>query len=391
MRWKYASARAERDSLVSCAAALTLRPYFERTRSCLLHATVAPFNFPAMIPLWMFPMAIVTGNTYVLKPSERVPLTAMRLAELAMEAGLPPGVLNIIHGSHETVDFICDHPKIRAISFVGGDAAGKHIYSRGSANGKRVQANLGAQNHGVVLPDADGEAAAKALVTAAFGAAGQRCMALSRVVLVGEASNLLPRIVELAKGLTLGPGDAKGTDVPPLTSPHGKARVERLISSGVDQGATIDLDGRGASVADYPDGNWVGPTVLSGVTTEMECYQNEIFGPVLQVVHAATLDEAIALINANPYGNGTAIFTRSGAAARKFTHEVDVGQIGVNLPIPVPLPMFSFTGSRGSILGDHNFYGKGAVTFYTQWKTVTSNWREDEESTALSMSMPTMK
>jgi len=354
-------------------------------------AGIAPFNFPAMIPLWMFPMAVVTGNTYVLKPSERVPLTAMRLAALAEEAGLPPGVLNIIHGSHDAVNFICDHPKIRAISFVGGDAAGKHIYTRGSANGKRVQANLGAQNHAVVLPDADGEAACKALVAAAFGAAGQRCMAISRAVLVGDAKELVPRLAELAGGLVLGPGDVKGTDVPPLTSPQGAARAERLVTSGEAAGASVVLDGRGAKVEGYPDGNWLGPTILADVDPSMECYQNEIFGPVLQVLTVDSLDEAIALINANPYGNGTALFTRSGAAARKFTHEVDVGQIGINLPIPVPLPMFSFTGSRGSILGDHNFYGKGAITFYTQWKTVTSNWKEDEAGQKLAMAMPTMK
>ena len=355
-------------------------------------AGIAPFNFPAMIPLWMFPMAVVTGNTYVLKPSERVPLTALRLAELAMEAGMPPGVLNIIHGSHDTVNFICDEPRIKAISFVGGDAAGKHIYSRGCANGKRVQANMGAQNHAVVMPDADPDATCKALVAAAFGAAGQRCMAISRVILVGEAqTSMLPRLVEMASTLKLGAGGDEGTDVPPLTTPQGAARVERLVTSGVEAGATIPLDGRGAVVDGYPDGNFVGPTILSDVSTEMECYTNEIFGPVLQVLHADSLDDAISLINANPYGNGTALFTKSGAAARKFTHEVDVGQIGINLPIPVPLPMFSFTGSRGSILGDHNFYGKGAVTFHTQWKTVTSNWRDDEVGKPLSMSMPTMK
>ena len=354
-------------------------------------AGIAPFNFPAMIPLWMFPMGVVTGNTYVLKPSERVPLTAMRLAELAMEAGLPDGVLNIIHGTHDAVNFICDEPAIKAISFVGGDAAGKHIYSRGSANGKRVQANMGAQNHAVVMEDAEPDSTAKALVAAGFGAAGQRCMAISRVVLVGKAQEMLPKLVEMAGTLTLGPGDVAGVDVPPLQSAQAKERVERLVNAGVAEGASVPLNGLGATVEGYPDGNWVGPTVLSDVTTDMTCYKNEIFGPVLQVLYADTLDDAIALINANPYGNGTALFTRSGAAARKFTHEVDVGQIGINLPIPVPLPMFSFTGSRGSILGDHNFYGKGAVTFYTQWKTVTSNWKELEgEKTKLSLSMPTM-
>merc|ERR1719240_1088254 len=195
----------------------------------------------------------------------------------------------------------------------------------------------------------------------------------------------------MAQTLTLGPGDVAGVDVPPLNSPQAKERVERLVRAGVDAGAKMPLNGLGAQVDGYPDGNWVGPTILSDVTPTMTCYENEIFGPVLQVLHADTLDDAIALINANPYGNGTALFTRSGAAARKFTHEVDVGQIGINLPIPVPLPMFSFTGSRGSILGDHNFYGKGAITFYTQWKTVTSNWKEDEAGQKLAMAMPTMK
>ena len=353
-------------------------------------AGITPFNFPAMIPLWMFPMAVVTGNTYVLKPSERVPLTSIRLAELALEAGLPKGVLNIIHGSHDAVNFLCDHPKIKAISFVGGDAAGHHIYTRAGANGKRVQANLGAQNHAVVMPDADLEAAAKAITAAAFGAGGQRCMAISRVVLVGEAKALLPRLIELANGLSVGPGDRPGTDVPPLTTAQGKERAERLITSGVSSGATLDLDGRGYTVAGFPDGNWLGPTILSDVDPTMECYRNEVFGPVLQVLTRDSLDDAIGLINANPYGNGTALFTRSGAAARKFTHEIDVGQVGINLPIPVPLPMFSFTGSRGSILGDHNFYGKGAVAFYTHWKTVTSNWNVQDQQ-GMSMSMPTMK
>lgn len=271
-----------------------------------------------------------------------------------------------------------------------GDAAGKHIYDRGGANGKRVQANLGAQNHAVVLEDADPESTVKALVAAGFGAAGQRCMAISRVVLVGGAQALVPRLVELARSLTVGPGTIAGVGIPPVVTPQAKVRIERLITAGVEAGASIPLDGRAYKVDGYPNGNWVGPTILAGVTTDMECYRNEIFGPVLQVLLVNTLDEAIELINANRYGNGTAIFTRSGAAARKFTHEVDCGQVGVNVPIPVPLPMFSFTGSRGSILGDHNFYGKGAVAFHTKWKTVTSNWREDDER-ALSMAMPTMK
>ena len=255
---------------------------------------------------------------------------------------------------------------------------------------QRVQANLGAQNHAVVLEDADPESTVKALVAAGFGAAGQRCMAISRVVLVGGAQALMPRLVELARTLTVGPGTTAGVGIPPVVTPQAKVRIERLITAGVEAGASIPLDGRAYKVDGYPNGNWVGPTILAGVTTDMECYRNEIFGPVLQVLLVNTLDEAIELINANRYGNGTAIFTRSGAAARKFTHEVDCGQVGVNVPIPVPLPMFSFTGSRGSILGDHNFYGKGAVSFHTKWKTVTSNWREDDVR-ALSMAMPTMK
>mmetsp|Transcript_38055 Transcript_38055/g.81041 ORF Transcript_38055/g.81041 Transcript_38055/m.81041 type:complete len:535 (-) Transcript_38055:195-1799(-) len=350
-------------------------------------AGIAPYNFPAMIPLWMFPMAIVCGNTYVLKPSERVPLTTMMLAELAREAGLPDGVLNIIHGTHDAVNFICDAPDIRAISFVGSDSAGKHVYTRGSANGKRVQANLGAQNHAVVLEDADPQAAMSALAAAGFGAAGQRCMAISRVVLVGKAREWLPQLVEKAASLKVGAGTTAGVDVPPLNSRQAMERVERLIAVGVTEGASVALDGRGYKVEGYPEGNFVGPTVVTDVSTSMELYRTEVFGPVLQVLNAETLDEAIAVVNANPYGNGTALFTCSGAAARKFTHEADVGQIGINLPIPVPLPMFSFTGNRGSILGDQNFYGKAAVHFFTQWKTVTSSWKQDRN---VSASMPTM-
>jgi len=352
-------------------------------------AGVAPFNFPAMIPLWMFPLAVTAGNTFVLKPSEKVPLTAMMLADLAAEAGLPDGVLNVIHGAHDAVNFLCDDPRIRAISFVGGDAAGAHIHRRAGANGKRVQANLGAQNHGVICEDASPKAALAAIAAAGFGAAGQRCMALSRVVLVGSASNLLPDIVDQAKKLSLGKFDAPGADVPPLNSAREKDRIEALIGAAEAGGATVALDGRGATVPGLPDGNWLGPTVLK-VTPDMDVYKTEVFGPVLQVLEAETLDDAIALINANPYGNGAAVFTRSGAAARKFQAETDAGQIGVNVPIPVPLPMFSFTGSRGSILGDLNFYGKAGVNFFTQWKTVTSSWKMEEETT-VNMSMPVNK
>jgi len=339
---------------------------------------VSAFNFPAMIPLWMFPMALVCGNTFVLKPSEQDPGTAMLLAEMAMECGVPPGVLNIVHGTKPAVDFICQDPTIRAISFVGGDNVGQYIYEEGAKHGKRVQSNMGAKNHGVVLSDANKESSLNQLVGAAFGAAGQRCMALSTAVFVGEAQKWIPDLVERANKLIVNAGHEPNTDVGPVITPAAKERCERLIQSGIDQGANCILDGRGHVVPGYENGNFVGPTILTNVTPDMECYTEEIFGPVLIILNADTLDDAIEIINNNKYGNGTAIFTNSGSAARKFTHEVDVGQIGVNVPIPVPLPMFSFTGSRGSFRGDLNFYGKAGIQFYSQWKTVTSLWREDD-------------
>jgi len=355
-------------------------------------AGICPFNFPAMIPLWMVPTAIVTGNTYVLKPSERDPGAAAILMELLKEAGCPDGVVNVIHGSHDTVNFICDHPEIKAISFVGSDAAGRHIYQRGCHNGKRVQSNMAAKNHGVIMPDANKASTIAALAGAAFGAAGQRCMALSTAVFVGEAQEWIPEIVEAAKALKVGPGCDASTDVGPVISPAALGRIERLIQSGVDQGATLALDGRGIKVPGYESGNFVGPTVLTNVQPDMECYTEEIFGPVLVVLNADTLDDALKIINDNPYGNGTAIFTTNGATARKFTHNVECGQIGVNVPIPVPLPMFSFTGSRKSFLGDLNFYGKAGMNFYTQWKTVTQLWREGDVTPTGSMTaMPTIK
>merc|ERR1712172_315080 len=323
-------------------------------------AGIAPFNFPAMIPLWMFPMALICGNTYIMKPSERDPTACMALVELLKEAGCPDGVVNVIHGQHDTVNFICDHPDIRAISFVGGDAAGKHIYERGSSNGKRVQCNMGAKNHGVIMPDANKEYTINQLVGAAFGAAGQRCMALTTAVMVGEAGDWVQEVAEKATKLNISAGHEAGTDICPVISPAAKQRIENLIQTAVDEGAELLLDGRNVTVDKYPNGNFVGPTIISNMSTKMTAYVSEIFGPVLCVVHVDTLDEAIELINANPYGNGTAIFTTNGATARKFTLEIDVGQIGVNVPIPVPLPMMSFSGSRGSFLGDSHFYGKQA-------------------------------
>lgn len=341
-------------------------------------AGICPFNFPAMIPLWMFPMATAAGNCMVLKPSERDPGAAMMLAELALEAGLPKGVLNVVHGTHDTVNRTLDHPDIAAISFVGSDAAGKYIYERGCANGKRVQANMGAKNHAVVMPDANPEATVAALTGAAFGAAGQRCMAISAAVFVGGMGRYRQALVDKAKSLKLNAGWEAGADLGPVISPEAKQRIERLIASGIQQGAVCDLDGRGASVAGYPDGNWVGPTILSGVTTGMECYQEEIFGPVLVCLEADSLEEAISIINANEHGNGTALFTASGAAARRFQQDVDVGMVGINIPIPVPLPYFSFTGWRGSFYGDLQMYGRMGVQFYTRVKTVTQSWKDSD-------------
>ena len=347
-------------------------------------AGITPFNFPAMIPLWMFPMAIVTGNTFVLKPSEQDPMVTMRLAELAVEAGIPAGVLNIIHGGERAVNAICDHKDIKAVSFVGSTGVGTHVYNRSSLAGKRVQCMMGAKNHAIVMPDANKEQTLNAIAGAAFGAAGQRCMALPVVVLVGDSKAWLPELVAKAKTLKVNGGTEPGTDVGPVISKGALARITELIESGVKQGATLDLDGRNPVVPGYEQGNFVGPTLFSGVTTDMRIYQEEIFGPVLCVMTADTMDEAIEIINNNPNGNGTAIFTRSGAAARRFQEDIDVGQVGINVPIPVPVPIFSFTGSRASKLGDLGPYGKQVIQFYTQTKTVTARWfDEDADAGAL--------
>ena len=341
-------------------------------------AGITPFNFPAMIPLWMFPMAIATGNTFVLKPSEQDPMVTMRLCELALEAGVPPGVLNVIHGGEEVVNAICDHPDIKAISFVGSTKVGTHVYNRASLAGKRVQCMMGAKNHAIVLPDANKEQTLNALAGAAFGAAGQRCMAVSVAVLVGEAQKWIPDLVAKARSLKISGGTEAGTDVGPVVSCAALSRVESLIERGIADGAKLELDGRKPQIAGYENGNFVAPTIFSGVKPGMSVYEQEIFGPVLALVAASSLDEAIELINANPNGNGTAIFTQSGAAARKFQEDIDVGQVGINVPIPVPVPLFSFTGSRGSKLGDLGPYGKQVVLFYTQTKTITARWFDDD-------------
>lgn len=338
---------------------------------------ITPFNFPAMIPLWMFPMAIVCGNTFVLKPSEQDPLSTMQLVELALEAGVPKGVLNVVHGGKEVVDALCTHELVKAISFVGSTAVGTHVYRLGSEHGKRVQSMMGAKNHAVVLPDANKEQTLNALAGAGFGAAGQRCMATSVIVLVGASQQWLPELVEKAKTLKVNAGNEANTDVGPVVSRAAMQRILGLIEAGVKESATLELDGRGVKVPGYEKGNFIGPTVFANVTPEMEIYRTEIFGPVLLVLSVPTLDEAIALVNRNPFGNGVGLFTQSGAAARKFQSEIDVGQVGINIPIPVPVPYFSFTGSRGSKLGDLGPYGKQVVQFYTQTKTITARWFDD--------------
>ncbi|KAL8627813.1 hypothetical protein Q9189_006495 [Teloschistes chrysophthalmus] len=355
-------------------------------------ASICPFNFPAMIPLWSIPIATITGNTLILKPSERDPGAAIILAELAREAGFPDGVINIVHGAAKTVDFIIDEPAIKAISFVGSNRAGEYIFTRGSAQGKRVQANLGAKNHAAVVPDCNKNHALNAIAGAAFGAAGQRCMALSALVMIGETKEWLPEIAERAKQLNVNGGFEEGADLGPLISPEAKDRIEKIIATAEAEGATILLDGRGQKPEKYPNGNWLGPTIITNVEPHMSCYTTEIFGPVLVCLSVPTLDAAISLINANEYGNGVAIFTRSGSTAARFQKKIEAGQVGVNVPIPVPLPMFSFTGNKKSVAGGgaNTFYGKSGINFYTQTKTVTSFWSaEDALATKASVEMPT--
>ncbi|MFK8040988.1 CoA-acylating methylmalonate-semialdehyde dehydrogenase [Congregibacter sp.] len=338
---------------------------------------ITPFNFPAMLPLWMFPMAIACGNTFVLKPSEQVPMTPVRLIELFIEAGAPKGVLNMVHGGAEQVDQLINHADTQTVSFVGSSRVGEYVYQAATAAGKRVQCMMGAKNHMVIMPDADKNAALNALVGASVGAAGQRCMAISVAVFVGEAASWIPELAERVATARPGAWDDAGAAYGPVISKPAHARVLDLISKGKAE-ATCLLDGSDCVVEGMPDGNWVGPTVFSGVTPDMTIYKEEIFGPVLCCMELETLDDALAMINANPMGNGTSIFTASGGAARKYQHEVAVGQVGINIPIPVPLPFFSFTGWRGSFRGDLHPYGKQAVRFYTETKTVTARWRYDE-------------
>ncbi|XP_024031728.1 methylmalonate-semialdehyde dehydrogenase [acylating], mitochondrial [Morus notabilis] len=339
-------------------------------------AGICPFEFPAMIPLWMFPVAVTCGNTFVLKPSEKDPGVSLMLAELAIEAGLPNGVLNIVHGTNDIVNAICDDDNIRAISFVGPSRDGAYIYSRASAKGKRIQSNVGAKNHAVVMHDASMDATLNALVAAGFGAAGQKCTSISVIVFVGGINPWADKLVERAKALKVNAGTETDVDLGPVISKQAKEQICRLIQTSIESGAKLLLDGRNIVVPQYEHGNFIGPTILSDITVNMECYREELLGPVLLCMQVASIEEAIHIVNRNEYGIGASIFTTSGIAARKFQAEVEVGQVGINVPISVPLPLSSFTSSRPSFAADHNFDGKAGIQFYTQVKTVTQQWKD---------------
>ncbi|MFJ6749882.1 MULTISPECIES: CoA-acylating methylmalonate-semialdehyde dehydrogenase [unclassified Streptomyces] len=343
-------------------------------------AGITPFNFPAMVPMWMFPLAVACGNTFVLKPSEKVPSAAFKLAELASEAGLPDGVLNIVNGDKVAVDAILEHPDIAAVSFVGSTPIARYIHTTGTANGKRVQALGGAKNHMLVLPDADLELAADAAINAAYGSAGERCMAISVVVAVGDSADpLIGKIKQRADKLRIGPGDDPASEMGPLITKVHRDKVASYVEGAAAQGADVVIDGTGFTVEGYEDGHWIGVSLLDNVTPEMDAYRDEIFGPVLSVVRVETYDEAIALMNASPWGNGTAIFTRDGGAARRFQLEVEAGMVGVNVPIPVPVGYHSFGGWKDSLFGDHHIYGNDGVHFYTRGKVVTTRWPDPSD------------
>jgi malonate-semialdehyde dehydrogenase (acetylating)/methylmalonate-semialdehyde dehydrogenase len=353
-------------------------------------AGITPFNFPVMVPCWMHPVAIACGNTFVLKPSERDPSASLLIAELWTRAGLPDGVFNVVHGDKVAVDALLDSPDVAAVSFVGSTPIARYIHGRATAAGKRVQALGGAKNHAVVLPDADLDFAANHLTAAAFGSAGQRCMAISAAVAVGEAGDALVDVLrDKAATVKVGPGRDESSEMGPVVTREARKRVLGYIDSGEAQGATLVIDGRGLVVEGHEDGFFVGPTVLDHVTAEMDAYRDEIFGPVLVVTRVDTLDEAIALINANPYGNGTAVFTSSGEAARRFQREVTVGMIGINVPIPVPMAYHSFGGWKDSLFGDSPIHGPEGVRFYTRAKVITSRWPHVEHPISASYHFPT--
>ena len=355
-------------------------------------AGITPFNFPAMIPLWMSGVAIATGNAFIIKPSERDPSVPVRLAELFIEAGLPEGICQVVHGDKEMVDAILDHPAISAVSFVGSSDIAHYVYQRGVAAGKRVQAMGGAKNHGIVMPDADMDQVVNDLAGAAFGSAGERCMALPVVVPVGDdtANRLREKLIPAIHALRLGIStDADAHYGPVVTAAH-KAKVEGWIQKGVDEGAELVVDGRGFTLQGHEEGFFVGPTLFDHVTTDMEAYKEEIFGPVLQIVRAANFEEALALPSQHQYGNGVAIFTRNGHAAREFAARVNVGMVGINVPIPVPVAYHTFGGWKRSAFGDTNQHGMEGVKFWTKVKTITARWPDGSTDGGNAFVIPTM-
>ncbi|MDT0351875.1 CoA-acylating methylmalonate-semialdehyde dehydrogenase [Pseudonocardia charpentierae] len=351
---------------------------------------ITPFNFPAMVPMWMFPVAIATGNTFILKPSERDPSASLIIAELWAEAGLPDGVFNVVQGDKTAVDALLNHPDVAAVSFVGSTPIARYIHQTGTANGKRVQALGGAKNHAIILPDAGIDYTSDHLVAAAFGSAGERCMAISAAVAVGSAADdLIAAVSEKARAVKVGPGREADSEMGPVVTSAARDRIRSLIGSGEEQGAKLVVDGRGLTVPGHDNGYWVGPTVIDEVTTSMDVYKEEIFGPVLSVVRADSVDAAINMINSNPYGNGTAIFTSSGEAARTFQRGVNVGMIGINVPIPVPMAYYSFGGWKDSLFGQSHIHGPEGVAFYTRAKVVTSRWPHVEGASGSSFHFPT--
>jgi malonate-semialdehyde dehydrogenase (acetylating)/methylmalonate-semialdehyde dehydrogenase len=355
-------------------------------------AGITPFNFPAMVPMWMYPVAIACGNTFVLKPSERDPSPSMLIWDLFQEAGFPPGVLNVVHGDREAVDAILDHPDIKAVSFVGSTPVAEHVYRRGSASGKRVQALGGAKNHMIVLPDADMDQAADALMGAGFGSAGERCMAISVAVPVGEktADRLVASLAPRVHALKVGPATHPDSEMGPVITAEAKTRISNLIGEGVKEGAELVVDGRGLELQGYENGFFLGGSLFDRVTKDMTIYKTEIFGPVLCVVRAGSYREATDLVNGHEYGNGTAIFTRDGDAAREFASKINVGMVGINVPIPVPMAFYSFGGWKRSLFGDHHMHGPEGVRFYTKQKMVTSRWPTGIRAGAEYV-MPTMR
>jgi malonate-semialdehyde dehydrogenase (acetylating)/methylmalonate-semialdehyde dehydrogenase len=353
-------------------------------------AGITPFNFPAMVPMWMYPVAIACGNTFILKVSEKVPSASMRAAELFKQAGLPDGVFNVVHGDKEAVDAILAHPGVGAVSFVGSTPIAKYIYETCARNGTRVQALGGAKNHAVVLPDADLEFTADALIGAAYGSAGERCMAISAVVAVGAAADpLVALLKKKAQSIKIGPGHAEGVDMGPLVTKQHRDKVASYVDLGIKEGAKLVADGRGLVVKGHEDGFFLGTTLFDDVKPGMKIYQDEIFGPVLIVLRVPTIEDAIAMVNANPYANGTAIFTESGGAARRFENEIQVGMVGINVPIPVPVAYYSFGGWKNSLFGDLHVHGIEGVKFYTRTKVVTTRWPH-QDTPAPGFNMPTL-